>query len=292
MTIKTLTWLTFSLLLEVSTIAYAGSIKKVWDIPVGNGKDQIVLGHPMDDWFDFEVYRGKLFLSDLEQDRIKAFDHRGKCIGEINLPGVPEIMKIWHGVLVVLVQNGQLGVYDLATQELRMINLGIEVKPYSYSNAFFSDSLLFIPDEHEFVSIRSAAYVINISKLPHLEVVIKKNAYDIEKEINWPDSMHLNRKDYFIQQSDLCFDSRRVSIIDRYNKNAVLPREEYFLLDKQNNRFFNLGSVPDSFGLVLHPNECRGFKVYKDGIYFISERMKSGKAESIIIGKMAFPVAW
>jgi hypothetical protein len=202
------------LFFEAVAISYAGGIKKVWEITFGNGENQISVPQEDEFYYDFEVYGGKLFLCDNEKNEIKILDSSGKYVGSIKLPDEPEIIKMWDSTLVVLIDNGQLGLYDLRTEKLNVMNLRVEIKPYSYSEAFFSDSLLFIPKEDRFISISSDAYVIDISKLPRLEISIQKNAYNIEREISWSDSVIERGKKYSIQQSDFCFDSKNVSIMN------------------------------------------------------------------------------
>jgi len=278
------------LLLGVCVNTFAGNIKKEWEIPFGRGESRISLTQDMFYWFDFEVSRGNLFLTDIDQKEVKIFDSTGKNVGVIKLSGIPEIMKIWDSVLVVLVQNRQLNIYNLQTKKLSIVDLGIEIKPYSYSAAFFSDSLLFIPKADRFISPGSDSYVMDISKLPTIEMALRKNAYDVRKEISWPDSMLEVGKNYSIQQMDFCFDSKDVLIICKYDKGHHGGKEEYFLFEKKNNKFVDLGYISgDQFGLVIHPNVCRGFKVYKDGIYFISERIEHHKEKGIIIAKIAIP---
>src|SRR5271169_220243 len=266
---------------------HASDITKQWEIFLGKGKNQIQLTQDMFYWFDFEVYNGKLFISDIDLNKIKIFDRSGKFIEAIKLPGTPEIMKIWDGILVVLIQNNQLAVYDIGNKKLDIVQLGVEIKPYDYSGAFFSDSLLFIPKSDKFVSIKRDAYVIDISGLPKLQITIANDVENIEKEASYPDSLLEIGKKYSIQQIDYCFNSKDNSIVERYDKNHPGSTAEYFYIEKKTNKFINLGTInEDKCGLPIHSNICRGFKIYKDGIYFIGEKYVNHKEKSLIISKI------
>lgn len=108
----------------IVTASHARGVTKVWEIPFGRGENQISdIQKNMDYTFDFAVHEGKLFVSDVDRNEIKTFDSSGKCIRTIKLPGTPEIVKIWDSTLVVLIDNGQLGLYDLRTKKLNVINL-------------------------------------------------------------------------------------------------------------------------------------------------------------------------
>lgn len=125
-----------------------------------------------------------------------------------------------------------------------------------------------------------------------MEITVRKNAYDIEKKTSWPDSVLEVGKDYSIQQIDFCFDSRDFSIIEKYDKNYPFAEHgtEYFLVEKKSNKFINLGDIPkDKYGVLMHSYICRGFKVYEDGIYFVTEKFENHERKCLIIGRMPLP---
>jgi hypothetical protein len=268
----------------------ATEIKKQWEIYFGQSANEIQL---IDDLvlYDFEVFDGRLFLCDIAQNKIKLFDNTGKAIENINLPAAPEIIKLWDSMLVVLIQNGKLGIYDIKKKKLSFIDLGINIQSFQYSAAFFSDSLLFIPKTNQFISIKSDAYKIDISKLPIFQVSIVKDAYDIEKKMSFPNDTILFSKNYYIQQMDFCYCSSGISIIRKSDKYHPGSKDrEYLFFEKETNRFINLGRIlEDKDIMILHTNTCRGFKVYKDSIYFSGTRFENYKEKSLTIWQMPVP---
>ena len=290
MLLKKMKWMIIVICYATGITVYATSIESKWSISFGQSTDKIQL---IDDLvlYDFEVYNGSLLLCDIAQNKIKRFNSKGINCETISLPAAPEIIKIRDSSLVILLTSSQLGIYDFSKKKLSTLDLKIDIKSFQYSQAFFIDSLLVIPKSDKFISIKSDAYLIDISKLPQLQVITVKDVYDIDREITLPEEVLKIGKNNTAYKMGFCYCSKDVSIIDKYDRNNPQnPNVEYLFYERNTNRVVNLGSIMENkFGMVLHTGICRGFKVYKDGIYFIGLKYEKHKEKRLIISKTPFP---
>jgi hypothetical protein len=186
-------------------------------------------------------------------------------------------------------QNGEVGVYSIKENTFTSIKLGLAIASYNYSHAFFSDSLLYIPTTSGFIWEKSDAYVIDIARLPKLEIVIEMGFYDSEKRWGIPaDSGSIEKHEYLIRQGDFRYCSRNLSVVRRSEEHRHGERtQEYLLINRETRRAQTILRVTpvDTLSLMLG-GVCRGFRVYDDGIYFIRSRFENHKEKSLIISKI------
>jgi hypothetical protein len=240
--------------------------------------------------YDFELFKDELFLCDNLRKEINEYDKDGKYISSIKLSATPEIIKIWNEKLFVLLHNNSIGIYDIKKKSLDVIRLNVRINEYNYCLPFFCDSLLFIPKSESFIWLESDAYVIDLSTSPNFQMISENNVYNNYSEMEFKGDDNKLNESSSIGKGSFYFYSKHYSITEKHNRYRLGSPEEYYLLDYTAHKITKLGVIPEEkYGLVLSLNQGRGFKIFQNGIFFISMTYANHKEKSLIISRISLP---